>query len=66
MEEMAIMTGHMTPRLLEKELRKIERMPQRILVTHPKPQYYDLIRAELGAIDLARIELLRDGNCYSL
>ena len=66
MEEMAIMTGHMTPRLLEKELRKIERMPQRILVTHPKPQYYDLIRAELEAIGLPRIELLRDGNCYSL
>ena len=66
MEEMAIMTGHMTPRLLEKELKKIARMPQRILVTHPKPQYYELIRAELGAIGLPHIELLRDGNRYSL
>jgi ribonuclease BN (tRNA processing enzyme) len=66
MEEMAIMTGHMTPHLLEKELGKIDRVPGRILVTHPKPQYYDLIRAELAAVGLPQIELLQDGNRYTL
>jgi ribonuclease BN (tRNA processing enzyme) len=64
MEERALLTGHLTPQLLGKELWKVAQLPPRILVTHPKPQYYDTIRAELEALRIPRLELLRDGNVY--
>jgi ribonuclease BN (tRNA processing enzyme) len=37
MEEIAVRTGHLTPRLLGKELQKIEKEPEKIFVTHVKP-----------------------------
>lgn len=66
MEEMASLTGHLTSRLLEGELRKLKELPPRIFISHPKPQYYERIVAELTAIGIPQIELLRDGNCYDL
>jgi ribonuclease BN (tRNA processing enzyme) len=66
MEEMALLTGHLTSNLLRVELRKIKELPPRILITHPKPQFYDLIKAELADLGLPQIELLRDGNVYEL
>jgi hypothetical protein len=36
-------------------------LPRRILITHPKPQYVDTIRAEIAALGLAAVELLHDG-----
>ncbi len=66
MEETARLTGHLTPRLLGMELGKVAKLPPRVLVTHPKPQYYDTIRTELVALGIPRLELLRDGNVYEL
>jgi ribonuclease BN (tRNA processing enzyme) len=66
MEQMALLTGHLTANLLKYELRKIAELPPRILITHPKPQYYDLIKNELNALGLKRVELLKDGNIYEL
>jgi ribonuclease BN (tRNA processing enzyme) len=65
MEEMAILTGHLTPSLLSKELTKLGKLPPRILVTHLKPQYYDRIKTELEA-GIRGIELLHDGGVYKL
>ena len=66
MEELALLTRHLTPRLLQIELAKLAKLPSRILITHMKPKYHDRIRAELDALAIPVIELLRDGNLYEL
>jgi ribonuclease BN (tRNA processing enzyme) len=66
MEEMALLTGHLTASLLAKELDKIATLPPRILITHPKPQYFELIARELSALGIPQIELLKDGASYEL
>jgi len=66
MESIALMTGHLTPRLLGKELAKLQRPPRRILITHLKPQYFEKIKEELDALCLPGIELMHDGSVYDL
>ncbi|WP_085812212.1 3',5'-cyclic-nucleotide phosphodiesterase [Geoanaerobacter pelophilus] len=66
MEEIALLTGHLTPALLGIELAKLPKLPSRILITHLKPQYYDRIKDELEALRLPGVELLRGGNVYDL
>lgn len=64
MEKLALLTKHLTPALLATELKKMKNMPPRILITHPKPQHYDKIAAELDELGMEQVELLRDGNVY--
>lgn len=66
MEDMALLTGHLTSRLLKAELAKLNRLPDRIFITHLKPQYGSVITAELNALGLAQIELLREGMTYEI
>jgi len=66
MEQMARMTKHLTSSMLLVELAKINKLPERILITHPKPQYYDIIMGEIGKLDVKGIELLHDGNEYDI
>jgi cAMP phosphodiesterase len=62
MEEIAIRTGHLTPRLLGKELQKIENEPEKIFVTHLKPPYFNTIRKELQKLKIKNLKLLRYGE----
>jgi ribonuclease BN (tRNA processing enzyme) len=62
MEAVARMTGHLTPALLGKELRKIENLPERIYITHIKPQFYKTIQKELTRLDLKNLQLLKEGE----
>jgi ribonuclease BN (tRNA processing enzyme) len=66
MESLAHITKHLTSSLLKAELDKIDVLPARILVTHPKPQYYDTIQREINNLDIRGIELLRDGSVYEI
>jgi len=66
MESLAMLTKHMTSTMLLQELSKIDILPKRILVTHPKPQYVDIIREEIESLNIAGIELLRDGSIYDI
>jgi ribonuclease BN (tRNA processing enzyme) len=66
MEEMAILTGHLTPRLLSEEIAKMKEMPERILITHPKPQYIETLREELEALGNSNISMLTDGDVYTV
>jgi ribonuclease BN (tRNA processing enzyme) len=66
LEEIALLTRHLTPRLLENELAKLGKLPPRILITHMKPKYHDRIKAELDALAIPGIEILSDGNVYDL
>ncbi|HEX9078739.1 MAG TPA: 3',5'-cyclic-nucleotide phosphodiesterase [Desulfuromonadaceae bacterium] len=64
MEELALLTRHLTCSLLGAELKKVGQLPRRILITHPKPQYYDTIRREIDDLGIGEIELLHDGSVY--
>ncbi len=66
MESLAIKTGHLTPALLRKELKKIRQLPKHIYITHPKPQYLDIIKRELEAIDIPNIRLLKGGETINI
>jgi ribonuclease BN (tRNA processing enzyme) len=66
MEPLALLTKHLTCSLLSSELEKIAVLPKRILVTHPKPQYYDIIRSEIECLGLKEIELLHDGALFEI
>jgi hypothetical protein len=60
MGKMAIETGHLTPRLLERELLKVKRMPERILITHLKPKHAQAIKTELQKLRIKNVKFLRD------
>jgi len=64
MEQLALLTRHLTCSLLSAELKKIEKPPQRILITHPKPQYYDIIKKEIDCLRMQEIELLHDNATF--
>lgn len=66
MEELAIKTGHLTPRLLKKEIEKMASPPEKILITHPKPQYLKKIHREIEALRMNNIEMLREGKTYEI
>lgn len=65
-EPLALLTQHLCCSLLEKELAKIAVLPKRILITHPKPQYYELIQDEIKQLGIRQVELLRDGTIYDI
>lgn len=65
-EPLALLTQHLCCSLLEKELAKISELPKRILITHPKPQYYEQIRDEIAQMGIRQVELLRDGTIYDI
>lgn len=65
MEQLALLTKHLTCSLLRNELAKTKELPKRIFITHPKPQYYDIIKSEIDALGIDRIELLSDGSVFN-
>lgn len=66
MLDLAELTKHMTASMLVGELGKIAVLPKRILVTHPKPQYYETIHREIKQLAIDGVELLRDGTIYDI
>ncbi|HIJ97239.1 MAG TPA: 3',5'-cyclic-nucleotide phosphodiesterase [Desulfuromonadales bacterium] len=66
MEHLARITRHLTSSMLKTELSKINVLPSRILITHPKPQYYDDIQREINEIGVHGVELLCDGSVYDI
>jgi len=66
MKELAELTKHLTASMLVTELKKIDVLPKRILITHPKPQYYELIQKEIQDLAISGVELLHDGSVYEI
>ena len=62
MREMAVNTGHLTPELLKEELSKMHHVPDRICITHPKPQFFKTIKSELARLRMKNIQVLKDGD----
>jgi cAMP phosphodiesterase len=66
MENIALRTGHLTPRLLQKELLKIKPHPRRIFAIHIKPQYFKTIKSELQKLRVKELKLLKDGQTIQI
>jgi ribonuclease BN (tRNA processing enzyme) len=69
METLARKTGHFTPALLGRELDKMKNFPERIFITHLKPQYRKQIGKEINGIKRKRqidIRILKDGEVYKV
>jgi ribonuclease BN (tRNA processing enzyme) len=66
MEQIAIRTGHLTPRLLKEELLKMKLPPRRIYVIHIKSQYIKLIKKELRESGIESLALLKEGDVIRL
>lgn len=60
--EIAVSTGHLTAQLLREELLSMKKMPRRIFITHPKPQYQKRIEAEIRQLGFRNICILQDGQ----
>jgi ribonuclease BN (tRNA processing enzyme) len=57
----ALETGHLTPKLLSLEIKKMRYLPDKIFVTHCKPRYGEKIREELKMLNIKHIRILKDG-----
>lgn len=66
MREMALHTGHLTARLLKKEIEKMKVIPGKILITHPKPQHIKTIRSEIKKLGIPNIRILKDGEVITI
>lgn len=66
MASMATLTKHLCCSQLEQELAKMPILPKRILITHPKPQYFDQIQREIEALGIRQMALLHDGAVYDI
>jgi cAMP phosphodiesterase len=66
MEEIALRTGHLTPRLLRKELSKIKPPPERISIIHIKPPYSKTVTAELQKLKIKNLALMKDGQTLQI
>jgi len=64
MRDAALRTGHLTPAMLLEELKKLERLPRKIFITHVKPQFLNIISRELRNLKLKQITILEKGQTY--
>jgi ribonuclease BN (tRNA processing enzyme) len=62
MDKLALASGHLTPSLLEKEIAKMSRPPEKIFIMHIKPQFRQEIETEIQALERDNIEFLQDGE----
>ena len=62
--DLATLTGHHCPATFAAEIRKLDR-PVHWIVVHRKPRYAAQIAAELAALDLPGVELVRPGEAFT-
>jgi len=66
MSRLALDSGHLTPSLLHKELRKLPVLPDHIYITHLKPYYREEIKRQLAELDGLPLTVLSDNLRFSL
>ncbi len=66
MEDIAIKTGHLTPKLLKKELLKIKNPPEKVYITHIKSQYMRSIELDIQRLGIENLVLLKGGEIITI
>ena len=69
MAGLAMKTGHLTAKLLRKELSKMKILPEQIFITHPKPQYIKQITREIEEVSVKgkiKIRILKSGEVHEV
>ncbi len=66
MSDLAIATGHLTPALLDREIRKMSAVPEKIYISHLKAFYKEKIQEELARIPGVDLELLDEGKRFRI
>jgi len=61
-QELAVLSGHLTPQSMAKELEKLKEKDYPIFVFHMKPQYLEAIEEEIMALHDERISILTQGE----
>ncbi|MGB7923815.1 MAG: 3',5'-cyclic-nucleotide phosphodiesterase [Pyrinomonadaceae bacterium] len=64
MAELAEVSRHFTPALLQKELRKLDHNGLDILAVHLKPAYRNKLIEELNALGIPKLRVMEPGRCY--
>ncbi len=62
LKKLALLSGHLTPGLLQGEIRKMDVIPEKIFITHPKTPYRKKIEKELNSIKGISWKILDDGQ----
>jgi ribonuclease BN (tRNA processing enzyme) len=65
LQELADVSGHLTPRTLEGELSKLSRNGFPVLLYHLKPAYVAELKRELAAMGLRGVRVLRRGDEFT-
>ncbi len=65
-EELARVTRHLTPRLLDREIRKMPFLPKRIWITHLKFHYRKIIEKEISRMPWGPAKILSAGMRLSV
>lgn len=66
LEELARISGHLTPALLGAELAKFDRPEVPVGIFHMKPQFLEELREELAALNDPRLQILYGGEEFQL
>ncbi len=66
MRDAALRTGHLTPAILSDELKKMERPPLRVFITHTKPQFLKIIERDLIKLKMKNLTVLKQGKTYTI
>lgn len=66
MRDLARASGHLTPSLLSEELSKMHTIPERIYISHLKPQYRAQIEAQLTELSGVHLAVLEDGTSFEI
>ena len=62
MSDLALVSRHLTPSLLQKEFQKIGKPDLPVYVYHLKPQFRDQIVLQLSRLDIPNLHLLNEGQ----
>jgi len=65
LSELAELSGHLTPSMLEEELKKIDHLDVPIFIFHMKPQYLDALTREIEQINHPNISILKQGDEFT-
>jgi ribonuclease BN (tRNA processing enzyme) len=65
LQDLADLSGHLTPRTLARELDKLDRDGCPVLLYHLKPAHAAELRRELAALALPNVRVLRRGDEFT-